>query len=188
MAERLIVGISGASGAPIAVELLTALRSAGIETHLVVTDAGAATIKAETGLSLDEACSLASVCYDNSDIGAIMASGSFKTGGMIVAPCSMKTAAGINSGYSDNLLLRAADVTLKEQRRLVLAVRESPLSQIHLRNLYELSQTGATILPPVLSYYNRPLTIEDATRQAVGKILDQFGVEYPHFSRWLGDV
>ena len=123
---------------------------------------------------------------DNQDLGAALASGSFKTLGMAVVPCSMKTLAGIHSGYSDNLLLRAADVTLKERRRLVLVARECPLSPVHLRNMYELSQMGAVILPPVLSYYHKPETLEEMTGHVVGRIMDQLGMEYEGFRRWGG--
>lgn len=185
--ERIIVGISGASGAPIAVELLRALQKIDtLEAHLIITNGGERTLSHETKIDLQQLYQLADVVYDKSDIGAGPASGSFKNSGMIVVPCSMKTVAGIASGYSDNLLLRAADVTLKEGRRLVLVTRECPLSPIHLRNMHELSQMGAVILPPVLSYYNHPKTIEDATRHIVGKILDSFGIDYEYFKRWEG--
>ena len=147
MAKRLIVGISGASGAPLAVELLKILRTVGVETHVVLTRGGALTLKQEC--DMDGLEGLADVLYDNRDIGARPASGSFKTDGMLVVPCSMKTVAGICSGYSDNLLLRAADVTLKEGRKLVLAPRETPFSTIHLRNLYELSRMGGTMATPI---------------------------------------
>jgi 4-hydroxy-3-polyprenylbenzoate decarboxylase len=188
VATRLIVGISGASGAPIAIELLCALKSAKVETHVVVTDGGKETIKAETTSTVEDIRALAGICYENENIGASIASGSFKTDGMVVAPCSMKTVAGIHCGYSDNLLLRAADVMLKERRKLVLVTRECPMSTIHLRNMYRLSQMGAIIVPPMLSYYNRPATIDDATRHIVGKILDQFDIEYAPFKRWDGNV
>lgn len=184
--NRLIVGISGASGAPLAVELLRALRTAGVETHLIITRGGEMTIRQETGLCVEEVRALADVNYDNGCIGAGPASGSFQSMGMAVVPCSMKTVAGIHSGYSDNLLLRAADVTLKERRRLVLVARECPLSTIHLRNLYELSQMGTVVLPPVLSYYNGPQSLEDAAAHIVGKIMDQFGLPYAPFRRWEG--
>lgn len=187
MAEnRLIVGISGASGAPIAVALLKALRRLPVATHVMVTHGGELTLQQECGLGLEEVRALADVVYDNGDIGAAAASGSFPTMGMVVVPCSMKTVAGIHSGYSDNLLLRAADVTLKERRKLVLVARETPLSTIHLRNLYELSQMGAVILPPMLSYYQKPETLEETAGHIVGKILDQFGLEVPDFRRWEG--
>lgn len=186
MEQRLIVGISGASGAPIAVRLLEALRDTPIQTHLIVTRGGEMTLRQECGMGLDEIKRFADVVYDNGSIGAAVASGSFKTLGMAVVPCSMKTVAGIHSGYSDNLLLRAADVTLKERRKLVLVARESPLSAIHLRNLYELSQTGAVILPPMLTYYGCPQSLAEATDQVVGRILDQFDLEFPALRRWEG--
>ncbi|MGM9618223.1 MAG: UbiX family flavin prenyltransferase [Oscillospiraceae bacterium] len=185
MAEkRLIVGVSGASGAPLTVALLQALKETGVETHAVLTRGGELTLRQECGLESLEG--LADVVYDVQDIGAGPASGSFKAMGMIVIPCSMKTAAGIHSGYSDNLLLRAADVTLKERRKLVLVAREAPFSTIHLRNLYELSRMGAVILPPMLSYYQRPETVVEMTYHTVCKALDQFGIEAPGFRRWEG--
>ena len=174
---RLVVGLSGASGAPIALEVLRQLKKAGVETHLVYTRGGEMTLRQETGLSPEELRAMADVVYDNENIGAAIASGTFRTGGMIVVPCSMKTAAGIVSGYSDNLLLRAADVTIKEQRKLVLVAREAPLSRIHLRNLYELSKLGAVIIPPVLSYYNHPDSVEACTAHIAGKVLEPFGIE-----------
>lgn len=186
MERRLIVGVSGASGAPIALGLLKALRDAPVQTHLIVTRSGEMTLNQECGIDLTEMKALADVCYDNDNIGAAVASGSYETMGMVIVPCSMKTVAGIHSGYSDNLLLRAADVVLKERRKLVLVARECPLSTIHLRNLYELSQMGAVILPPMLSYYNHPLTLSDATNQIIGRILDQFGLEAPELQRWEG--
>ena len=184
MKQRLVIGISGASGAPLAVDLLKTLKPTNVETHVVVTQGGMLTLRQECGM--DSVADLADVIYDNHDIGAGPASGSFRTMGMIVIPCSMKTAAGIHSGYSDNLLLRAADVTLKERRKLVLVARETPLSTIHLRNLYELSQMGAIIVPPVLSYYQKPGTLEDMNRHIVCKVLDQFSVETADFRRWEG--
>ena len=184
MKQRLVIGISGASGAPLAVDLLKALKPTNVETHVVVTRGGILTLREECGM--DSVADLADVIYDNHDIGAGPASGSFRTMGMIVIPCSMKTAAGIHSGYSDNLLLRAADVTLKERRKLVLVARETPLSTIHLRNLYELSQMGTIIVPPVLSYYQKPGTLEDMNRHIVCKVLDQFSVETADFRRWEG--
>lgn len=186
MGKRLIVGISGASGAPIAVELLRALRNTEVESHLIISRGGECTIRQETSLSPDQVRALADAAYSPEDLGAGPASGTWESLGMAIVPCSMKTAAGIWSGYSDTLLLRAADVTLKEHRRLVLAARESPLSTIHLRNLYELSAMGAVILPPVVSYYHHPQSPEDITRHLVGKILDQFQIQSPDFRRWEG--
>ena len=184
MEKKLIVGISGASGAPIAVTLLKALQKTDIQTHLIVTNGGCLTLAHEC--ETENAASLADVVYNNDEIGAAPASGSFKTMGMVVVPCSMKTVAGINCGYSDNLLLRAADVTLKERRRLVLVTRECPLSPIHLRNMSELGQAGAIILPPVLSFYQKPQTLQDMTNHIVGKILDQFDIPSDMLSRWEG--
>lgn len=185
MAEkRLMIGISGASGAPLAVALLNALKGTDIESHVIVTHGGALTLKQECGI--ENLTELADVLYDNRDIGAGPASGSFQTMGMIVIPCSMKTVAGIHSGYSDNLLLRAADVTLKERRKLVLVARETPLSTIHLRNLYELSQMGAVVIPPMLSYYHDPKTIDEMAHHLICKVLDQFEIEVPSFHRWEG--
>lgn len=184
MEQSLIVGISGASGAPIAVALLQALRQADVRTHVILTPSAQLTLQQECGL--DSVEELADVVYDYRNIGARPASGSFPTGGMVVVPCSMKTAAGIHSGYSDNLLLRAADVTLKEGRKLVLVARETPMSPVHLRNLYELSMMGVTVLPPMLTYYQRPATIQEMTGHIVGKIMDQFGLQAPEYRRWQG--
>lgn len=187
MAERLVIGVSGASGAPLAVELLKRLRDRWpqVETHLIVTRGGELTLAQETGMALEELKDLTHVCHDNSSIGASVASGSFRTMGMAVVPCSMKTVAGIVSGYSDNLLLRAADVCLKERRRLVLAAREAPLSTLHLRNLYEASQLGAVVLPPMLTYYHHPQSLEDCTRHTVDRILAQFGLDEGGY-QWEG--
>lgn len=184
MKQRLLIGISGASGAPLAVELLRILKETDIETHVIITYGGQLTLKQECGMaSISE---LADVIYDNREIGAGPASGSFKTLGMIVIPCSMKTVAGIHSGYSESLLLRAADVTLKERRKLVLVARETPLSTIHLRNLYELSQMGVVVLPPMLSYYHKPESLDEMTHYTVCRVLDQFGIDIPGFKRWEG--
>ena len=185
MKKRLVVGLTGASGAPLAVELLRGMRSfPDWETHVVCSGIFARTLPLETGLSMEELEALADRMYPLEDIGASIASGTFRTEGMVIIPCSMKTLAGIASGYSDNLVLRAADVTLKERRKLVLVARESPLSSIHLKNMLFLSQCGATILPPMLTYYNCPQTVEDMTRHIVGKVLSEFGLELPGFHRW----
>ena len=186
MEKRLLIGISGASGAPIAVALLRALKQTDVQAHLMITPGGALTLVRECGMTAAELEPLAAAVYDIDALGALPASGTAPFLGMAVVPCSMKTAAGICSGYSDNLLLRAADVTLKERRKLVLVTRETPLSTLHLRNLYELSQLGAVILPPVVSYYTQPRTVEDMTAQVVGKILDQFQLEAPGYRRWEG--
>lgn len=187
MKERIIVGVSGASGMPLAIEMLKQLRKQEhIETHLICSRAAEITLGEETDITIEELKSLADVVHDNENIGAAPASGSFRASGMIVVPCSMKTVAGITSGYSDSLLLRAADVMIKERRKLVLAVRECPFSPIHLRNMHELSMMGVVILPMMLSFYNRPETIDDCVRHLAGKILDQFEIEGEHFKRWEG--
>jgi polyprenyl P-hydroxybenzoate/phenylacrylic acid decarboxylase-like protein len=185
--KRLIVGISGASGAVLAVELLRALgRHADWETHLVVSRHGARTLAYETLYSLDEIAALATQTHGIDDVGASIASGSFKTEGMVVVPCSMKTLAAIAHGLSETLLLRAADVVLKERRKLVLVARESPLSPIHIQNMHALAACGAMILPPMLTFYNHPQTVEDMVRHIVGKILDVFDIEMEGFRRWSG--
>lgn len=185
--KRLIIGMSGASGAPLTIALLKQLKKyEEIETHLIVTEGAKLTLAQETFCTEKEMESMADIVYDNDDIGAAVASGSFLTEGMIVAPCSMKTLAGIVSGYCENLLLRAADVALKERRKLILVTRECPLGTLHLRNMYEASKLGAIILPPVLSFYNHPESLEDSILHICGKILDQFGLEAEDYHRWEG--
>ena len=186
--QRIVVGISGASGAILGIELLKAIREfPGWESHLVITEGARRTIEHETPFRMEEVAALATRCHPLEDVGASIASGTFKTRGMVIVPCSMKTLAGVASGYSDNLLLRAADVTIKERRRLVLVTRESPLSPLHLRNMQTASEYGAILLPPMLTFYNRPESIEDMVRHMVGKILDIFGLELPRFKRWGQD-
>jgi len=184
--KRIILAVSGASGAPLAEVCLKELKKIPeYETHLVISRGGEETILHETDLSLEEFTGLADVCYDCKNIGASIASGTFRTQGMIVVPCSMKTVAGIANGYSDNLLLRAADVIIKEKRRLILVTRETPLSQIHLRNMEYLSGVqNVTILPPVISYYSRPKSLEDVNFHLACKILDAAGIFIPGFKRW----
>ena len=187
MKNRIIVGISGASGAPVAIELLRQLqKQETVEVHLIYSKAAEITINHETKYTMEEICALADVVYNNEDIGAGPASGSFKTKGMIIIPCSMKTVAGTACGYSDNLLLRAADVTLKERRKLVMGVRECPFSTIHLENMHKLSSMGAIIMPMVLSFYNHPKDLDACVKHLVGKILDQFDMEGESFLRWGG--
>lgn len=183
--KRIVFGMSGASGAPLAIEILQALRSAGgCETHLVMTSAARRTIELETRMSPEEVCRLADAVYAPHEMDGAISSGSFRCAGMIVAPCSMKTVAGIACGYSDNLLLRAADVTVKEHRPLVLLVRECPLSAIHLRNMARLAELGVWIVPMVLSYYNRPKSIADMSRQLAEKALAPFGLHAEGCYRW----
>lgn len=185
MKKRLVIGLSGASGAPLGIELLRGMQYfPDWETHLVYSSSFVKTLAYESSLSLEDVCHLADQVCPLDDVAASVSSGTFRTEGMVIIPCSMKTLAGIACGYSDNLLLRAADVTLKERRKLVLVTRETPLSQIHLRNMLSLTQTGAVILPPMLTYYNNPQTIEDMTRHIVGKVMAEFGLEHPKFHRW----
>ena len=183
---RLILGISGASGVVMGYELLKALRATHAEAHLVVTEAAARTLSCETSLRLEDLAALASVSYDCRDMAAAIASGSFPTDGMVVMPCSMKTLAGIVSGYADNLLLRAADVCLKEGRKVVLVPRETPLSLVHLRNLKAAAETGCAIVPPMLTFYGDADTVEKQIAHIVGKVLAQFGIPFEGGMRWGG--
>ena len=173
--KRLLIGISGASGAPAAIALLEELkRSPVVESHVILSECGALTLSHECGMSRADLFGLCTRLYENDDYGAGPASGSFQTMGMVIIPCSMKTLAGVVSGYCDTLLLRAADVTMKERRPLILVPRECPLSTVHLRNLYEASKLGAEIIPPVPAYYNHPKTIDDVNRQIARKVLSRF--------------
>ena len=180
--KKIIVGISGASGSILGVRLLEALKGKA-ETHLIITETAEKILEHETGFTVKQVEKLATKSYKNSDFFATVASGSFKTDGMAIMPCSMKTLAGIASGFSDNLLLRAADVCLKERRRLVLVTREAPLSYIHIKNMKNASKAGAIILPPVLSFYSKPKTIDDMVNHIVGKTLDLLGFE-GEYKRW----
>lgn len=184
--KKIVVGISGASGMPLAIRLLKTLQEQkNVEIHLVISRGAEMTILQETNMTIEEVKELADVVYDNENIGASIASGTFETDGMIVIPCAMKTVAGIAHGYSDNLLLRACDVMIKEQRKLILVTRESPLSSIHLDNLSYLSKiSNIMIMPPMLTYYNLPQTIEDMETHLIGKILSQFHLEVKNFKRW----
>lgn len=184
--ERLIVGITGASGAVYGVRLLESLRSTAIETHLVMTETAKRVALLETGQSAAQVQALADAVYENHDMEAAISSGSFMTTGMVVAPCSIKTLSAIANCYSETLLVRAADVTLKERRRLVLVVRETPLHLGHLRLMAEVTEFGAIVLPPVPGFYHDPQTVSDLVDQTIGKILDQFGIEHRLFRRWEG--
>ena len=185
---RLIVAITGATGVAYGVRLLERLREAGVETHLVISRWGARTLQHETRHSREAIEAMATMAYKPDDLGAAIASGSFPTDGMIVAPCSAKTLAAIAHGYGDNLIHRAADVVLKERRRLVLAVREAPLSDIHLENMLRLSRMGVVIFPPLPAFYNRPATLDDVIDHTVARLLDQFGVRVPGAPPWDGDM
>lgn len=186
--KRIVVGISGASGIPVAVDILKMLRlEEDVESHLVISDSARVTIQYESPWSVEYIEQLADCIYDTHAIGGAIASGSFRNEGMIIAPCSMKTVAGIACGFSDSLLLRAADVALKERRKLVLLVRESPLSSIHLENMLKLSNSGADILPLMMTFYNKPQTIEDMVHHLACKTLEKFGVETFGYKRWMDD-
>jgi flavin prenyltransferase len=185
--RRIVVGMTGATGAVLGVELLRQLqRCADVETHLVVSRWARATIHLETELSARDVESLADVVYSWDDQTAVISSGSFRLDGMVIAPCSMKTLAAIRTGYADGLIARAADVALKEQRRLVLVPRETPLSQIHLENMLALARMGAGILPPMPAFYNHPASVGDIVDHIVTRILDQFDIESPNAKRWKG--
>ncbi len=187
--KKMIIGISGASGVIYGIRLLSVLRDLpDVETHLVVSRAGAITIGLETEYTLEQVTTLADVTYREQDIAARISSGSFKTDGMIVIPCSMKTLAGIAQSFSDNLLLRAADVVLKDRRRLILVARETPLHLGHLRLMTQLTEMGAIIAPPMPAFYHKPQTLNDIINQTVNRVCDLAEIELPQdlFTRWDG--
>jgi 4-hydroxy-3-polyprenylbenzoate decarboxylase len=185
--RRIIVGITGASGATFGVSVLRELRARDdVETHLVLSRWARSTIRMEMGLSVRDVTSLADVVYGCDEQAAAISSGSFLVDGMVVAPCSMKTLAAIRSGYGDGLIARAADVTLKERRRLVLVPRETPLNEIHLDNMLALARMGARIVPPMPAFYNRPASVDDIVAHVVTRILDQFDIESTTAKRWNG--
>jgi 4-hydroxy-3-polyprenylbenzoate decarboxylase len=182
--DRLIIGISGASGVVYGIRLLEALRPMAVETHLVMSKSAELTLAHESELKAAQVKALADVWYPPADVGAAIASGSFPTLGMVVAPCSIRSMSEIATGVTSSLLTRAADVVLKERRRLVLMVRETPLHTGHLRNLLALSEMGAVIAPPVPAFYNRPDTVDAIIDQTVGRVLDLFGLDSGKVSRW----
>jgi flavin prenyltransferase len=183
---RIIVGITGASGAVFGVRLLEALKALQVEVHLVMSNWARTTIAHETSYSLHYVEGLASFVHHPENQAAAISSGSFRTDGMIIAPCSMRSLAAIRCGFGSNLLHRAADVVLKERRKLVLVTRESPLSEIHLENMLFLARMGAVIFPPVPAFYSRPATIRDMVDHITGRVLDQFGLNMEELSRWQG--
>ncbi|MGI9004431.1 MAG: UbiX family flavin prenyltransferase [Pseudonocardia sp.] len=183
---RLVVGITGATGTVIGVRVLRGLRDLGVETHLVLSRWGRATLQMETDVSVAELYALADHVHGHGDQSAPISSGSFRTDGMIVVPCSMKTLAAIRLGYGEGLIPRAADVTLKERRTLVLVTRELPLSEIHLDHMLALARMGVVIAPPTPAFYQRPHTVEDLVTHIAARILDQFGLELPGAVRWDG--
>jgi flavin prenyltransferase len=185
--KRLIVGISGATGAIYGIRLIEVLsKNSGVEVHLVVSEAGAQTIEEETEFSVGDVSRLCERTYEIGDIGAAISSGSFHNDGMVIAPCSIKTMSMISNSVNSNLLVRAADVALKEKRRLVLLVREAPFHLGHLRLMTNLAEIGAVIHPPVPAFYCRPKTVDDIVNHTVGRILDHFAIEHNLFERWKG--
>lgn len=187
LSQRIVVGISGSTGAIYGIRLLQVLRARPeVETHLVISTPGKMTIAYETDSSVKDVEALAHVVYDNRDLGAALASGSFKTAGMVIVPCSMKTVAALATGYTDTLLARAGDVTLKEGRPLIVVVRESPLHVGHLRQLTTLAEIGAIVLPPMPAFYQRPQTVGDIVDHTVARILDRLGLSHDLAPEWTG--
>lgn len=182
--EPIIVGITGATGAIIGVRLLESLKALKVDVVLVISSWAEETIREETSYSLKKINSLVMESFREDDLSAVISSGSFKTRGMVIAPCSMKTLASVASGFSNNLISRCADVTIKEQRKLILLTRETPLSAIHLENMLKLSRIGVEILPPCISFYNKPKTIDDVINQIVGKTLDLLNINNDIYKRW----
>jgi polyprenyl P-hydroxybenzoate/phenylacrylic acid decarboxylase-like protein len=185
--QRLIVAMTGATGSIYGLRILEMLRKrGGWETHLIVSDAGMLNAWQEYRLARKDITKLADVVHNVRDVGASISSGSFITAGMVIAPCSMKTLAAVANGFSDNLISRAADVILKERRRLVLITREAPLNLAHIRNMASVTEMGGVIFPPVPAFYSRAKTIDDLVNHTVGRVLDLFGVEHSNISRWQG--
>jgi flavin prenyltransferase len=185
--RRIVIAITGATGAVYGVRLLQHLSATpGVETHLVVSDAAALTLHQEVGMQRRDVEALAHVVHKNRDIGAAIASGSFQSQGMIIAPCSMKTLASVAHGLSDNLIARAADVVLKERRRLVLMVRETPFNLAHLRNMTLVTEMGGVVFPPLPSFYHKPASIDEMVDHTVGRVIDLFGIEHALAPRWTG--
>ncbi len=186
MTERIVVGITGASGVIYGIRTLLHLKNAGVQTHLILSETGKKNIEIETDYTVSRVTALADHVYDENDLCAPVASGSFLSAGMAVVPCTIKTLSGIVHSFNENLLIRAADVMLKEQRKLVLVVRETPLHKGHLRLLFNAADIGAHILPPFPAFYHRPKTIEDIIDHTVGKILDAFNIPHDLYQRWQG--
>lgn len=182
--KSIVIGITGASSVIYGVKILEVLSKLGIETHLIITRAGLKNLEIETSDSINGLKSMASHLYDEGDLSAPLASGSFKVDGMVVAPCSIKTLSAIANSYNHNLLVRAADVMLKERRRLVLLVRETPLHEGHLELMLKVTRMGGIVLPPIPAFYHHPKTIEDLINQTVGKVLDLFSIDANLFRRW----
>ena len=186
--KRLVVGITGATGSLFGIRLLEALRGSEVETHLVISKWGARTLMHETSYTLDQVQKLATCCYSANDQGAALCSGSFLTNGMVIAPCSMRTLGAIAQGQDDHLVHRAADVILKERRKLVLLVREAPLNEIHLENMLKLSRMGVVIFPPVPAFYSHPQSLDEMVDHIVMRVLDQFDIHVDLTQRWDGEM
>ncbi len=186
MSKRIIIGISGASGVIYGARLLEVLKDSDYETHLIISEAGKLNIEIETDYRAEEVAAMADHVYDHKNVAASLASGSFLTEGMVVVPCTIKTLSGIANSYTENLLVRAADVTLKEGRKLVLVVRETPFHKGHLRLMTQAADMGAHILPPIPSFYHQPKTLDDIVDQTIGKVFDYLGIENNLFQRWEG--
>lgn len=185
--KRIIVAVTGASGSAIGYRVLEALKNLPeTETHLILSEGAKKVIKAETDYTVEDFLHLADFCYEEDDLAAVISSGSFVTTGMIIAPCSMKTLAAVTCGYDENLIVRAADVCLKENRRVVLIPREMPFSKAHLRNLLTAAEDGCAIVPPMLTFYNGAVTLDEQIDHVVGKALMQFGLSYDRFKPWSG--
>lgn len=182
--KRLIIGITGASGVILGIRLIEALRQSPIETHVIISPAAKATIAEETEWKISDVLGLADVTYNHNDIGAAIASGSYQTLGMVVIPCSIKTLSGIANSYADDLIVRAADVTLKEGRHLVLVIRETPLHPGHIRLLEQASNAGAIIFPPVPAFYAHPKSVEDIVDNTIGRVLARLGIENNLYAKW----
>jgi flavin prenyltransferase len=186
--RRIIIGMTGSTGAIFGVRMLESLKGADIETHLIISKWAQRTIEHETNYAVEQVRAMASVVHSPGDMGATLSSGSFITEGMVVIPCSVRTLAGIANGVGDHLVHRAADVVLKERRKLVLVVRETPLSEVHLENMLKLARMGVTLLPPMPAFYNHPQSIDDLVNHTVGRVLDQFGIPAPFEKRWDGHM
>jgi 4-hydroxy-3-polyprenylbenzoate decarboxylase len=186
--RRLIVAMTGATGAILGVRLLEALKDCDIESHLIISKWAQRTIEHETNYSVDQVCALATIAHGLGNMGATISSGSFGTDGMVVIPCSMRTLAAIANGYGENLVHRAADVILKERRRLVLVAREMPISEVHLENMLKLARMGVTIMPPMPAFYNHPQSVAQIVDHIVARVLDQFAIAAPFAKRWDGHM
>jgi len=186
--RRLIIGMTGSTGAIFGIRMLEALKHTDVETHLIISKWAQRTIEHETRHTLEQVRAMATVVHSQGDMGASISSGSFLTEGMVVIPCSVRTLGGIANGYGEHLVHRAADVVLKERRKLVLVVRETPLSEVHLENMLKLARMGVVMLPPMPAFYNHPKTVEDVIDHIVMRVLDQFGIETPFAKRWDGHM